>query len=59
MENIALENKELIPTLVRKKDESPEKFIKEVGSNSNDETIDAESTEKSKPKTHFSNRSKL
>jgi hypothetical protein len=48
MENIASKENQLTPTSIRKKDESEEKIIKEVGSSSNDETNDNESTEKSK-----------
>ncbi len=59
MENIALHDNQLIPKFIRKKEESPEKLIKEIGSSSNDETNDAESTEKSKRKYQISNRSKL
>lgn len=53
MENIALESNEMLATLIKQKDESPEKLIKDVGSNSNDETNDAESTEKSKRENHY------
>ena len=59
MENIALHDNQLIPKFIRKKEESPEKLIKEIGSSSNDETNDAESTEKSKRNYQISNRSKL
>ena len=47
MDKIAQETKELIMILANQKEESPEKNIKELGSSSNDETIDAESSEKS------------
>lgn len=49
MDNITLENNELmVATLKNQKEQSPEKHLKELGSNFNDETNDVESTEKSK-----------
>jgi hypothetical protein len=47
MEKIALDDNQIVPNILGKKDESPDKIIKEVALSSNDETNDAESTEKS------------
>ena len=47
MENHNNENKEYIAIIQKQKEESPEINVKEPASSSNDETIDAESNEKS------------
>ena len=48
MDNLAvLQDNKLIASLTKEKDDSPEKLIKEAGSSSNDETNDAEASEKS------------
>ena len=48
MDNNQTENKELIENLVKQIGEPSEKNLKEVGSSSNDETNDVESSDKSK-----------